>query len=85
MNRKLLEVERVSQHCVLTQAALDRLRQPTVEAGQRTAALRFGDRRVMALFQAITGSRISRAGSVTAISVRGSGPFSAGPLPPPSG
>jgi hypothetical protein len=55
VNRKLLEVERVSQQCVLTQDALDRLQQPTVEAGQRTSALRFGDPRVMALFQAITG------------------------------
>jgi hypothetical protein len=54
-NRKLLEVERVSHQCVLTQDALDRLQQPTVEAGQRTSALRFGDPRVMALCQAITG------------------------------
>jgi hypothetical protein len=55
VNRKLLEVERVSHQCVLTQDALDRLQQPTVEGGQRTSALRFGDPRVMALFQAITG------------------------------
>lgn len=54
VNRKLLEVERVSHACVLTQDALDRLQRPTVEAGQRTSALRFGDPRVMALFQAIT-------------------------------
>jgi hypothetical protein len=55
VNRKLLEVERVSHQCVLTQDALDRLQCPTVEAGQRAAALRFGDPRVMALLQAITG------------------------------
>ena len=55
VNRKLLEVERVSHQCVLTQDALDRLQRPTVEAGQRTSALRFGDARVMALFQTITG------------------------------
>jgi hypothetical protein len=55
VNRKLLEVERVSHHCVLTQDALDRLQQPTVEHGQRTSALRFGDPRVMALCQAISG------------------------------
>jgi hypothetical protein len=54
VNRKVLEVERVSQQCVLTQDALDRLQRPTLEAGQRTSALRFGDPRVMALFQAIT-------------------------------
>ena len=55
VNRKLLEVERVSHQCVLTQDALDRLQQPTCAAGQRAAALRFGDPRVMALFQALTG------------------------------
>ena len=55
VNRKLLEVERVSHHCVLTQDALDRLQQPTIEAGQRASALRFADPRVMALCQAITG------------------------------
>jgi len=54
VNRKVLEVERVSQHCVLTQDALDRLQQPTVEQGQRTSALRFGDARVMALLHALT-------------------------------
>jgi len=55
VNRKVLEVERLSHHCVLTQDALDRLQQPTVEAGQRVSALRFGDPRVMALLQAIIG------------------------------
>src|SRR5262249_4101342 len=55
VNRKLLEVERVSHHCVLTQDALDRLQHPTVEAGQRVSALRFGDPRVMALLQALAG------------------------------
>ena len=55
VNRKLLEVERVSQQCVLTQDALDRLQSPTVDAGQRVPALRFGDPRVMALLQAMTG------------------------------
>jgi hypothetical protein len=55
VNRKLLEVERLSHHCVLTQDALDHLQQPTVHAGQRVSALRFGDPRVMALLQALTG------------------------------
>jgi hypothetical protein len=54
VNRKLLEVERVSHQCVVTHDALDRLQRPTVEAGQRVSALRFGDPRVMALLQAIT-------------------------------
>jgi hypothetical protein len=55
VNRKLLEVERLSHHCVLTQDALDRLQQPTVEDGQRASALRFGDPRLMAVLQALTG------------------------------
>jgi hypothetical protein len=55
VNRKLLEVERVSHHCVLTQDALDRLQQPNVVAGQRVSALRFGDPRIMALLQGIIG------------------------------
>jgi hypothetical protein len=48
-------IQRLSHHCVLTQEALDRLQQPTLEAGQRACALRFGDPRVMAIVQAITG------------------------------
>lgn len=55
INRQVLEVERVSQQCVLTQAALDRLQRPTVEAGGRAAGLRFGDPRVMALLHARCG------------------------------
>jgi hypothetical protein len=55
VNRKLLEVERVSHHCVLSQDGLDRLQRPSVEAGQRVPALRFGDPRVMALLQALCG------------------------------
>ena len=53
INRKLLEVERVSQNCALTQDALDRLQTPTVEDEQRASALRFGDVRVMALLHAL--------------------------------
>jgi hypothetical protein len=54
VNRKMLEVERVSHQCVLTQETLDRLQHPSVEVGQRVSALRFGDPRVMALCQALT-------------------------------
>ena len=53
VNRKLLEMERVGQNCVLTQHGLDRLQTPTVEAGQRATAVRFGDPRVMALLHAL--------------------------------
>jgi hypothetical protein len=53
VNRKLLELEHISQHCVLTQDGLDRLQRPTLEGGIRAPALRFGDPRVMALFQGL--------------------------------
>ena len=55
INRKVLEVERISHHCVLTQDALNHFQQPIVIVGQRVSALRFGDPRVMALLQAIIG------------------------------
>lgn len=55
INRKLLEVERVSHQCVLTQEALDRLQRPTDEPGGRAPGLRFGDPRVMALLHALCG------------------------------
>jgi hypothetical protein len=54
VNRRLLELERVGQNCALTQDALDRLQRPTLEGDQRAPALRFGDPRVMALFQALS-------------------------------
>ena len=55
INRKLLEVERVSHQCVLTQEALDRLQRPTDEPAGRAPGLRFGDPRVMALLHALCG------------------------------
>ena len=53
VNRQLLEVERVSHDCVLSQDALDRVQRPTVDAGQRVSALRFGDPRVHAVLPAV--------------------------------
>jgi hypothetical protein len=53
VNRKLLEVERLSHNCALSQEAFDRLQRPTVHDGQRASALRFGDSRVMALLHAL--------------------------------
>jgi len=50
INRRLLEVERVSQNCGLSADSIQRVVQPTVtKDGQRASALRFGDPRVMAL------------------------------------
>jgi hypothetical protein len=53
VNRRLLEVERLTHNCTLSQAALDRLQRPTLEDGRRAPGLRFGDPRVMALFHAL--------------------------------
>ena len=53
VNRKLLETERVSQHCVLSEETLERVQSPTVLDGQRASALRFGDLRVMAVLHAL--------------------------------
>ena len=55
VNRTLLQVERVSHHCTLTTDALDRLQQPLQLGPTRVSALRFGDPRVQALCQALTG------------------------------
>jgi len=52
-NRRLLEVQRVGQSCAISTSLLERVALPTVEGGQRTAALRFGDPRVMALAGAL--------------------------------
>lgn len=50
VNRRLLEVERVSQTCGLSADSIQRVVQPTVtENGQKAPGLRFGDPRVMAL------------------------------------
>src|SRR5262249_14551249 len=55
VNRTLLTVERVSHACILTTTAWDRLQRPFQHAGQRVPALRFGDPRVLALLQALSG------------------------------
>jgi hypothetical protein len=52
-NRRVLEVEGISQDCQLGEAVFDQVNRPQVIDGQRASALAFGDRRVMALFQAL--------------------------------
>lgn len=54
-NRKLLEVEKLSDHCNFSDQGLNRLHKPTVVGNQRASAMRFGDPRVMALLQALCG------------------------------
>lgn len=54
-NHRLLEIERVSQDCILSQASVERLTQPNMtEDGHRSPGFKFGDPRVMALFAALT-------------------------------
>ena len=57
-NRRLLEVERLSHDCAVGEAAFSQLQQPITVAGQRAAALRFGDPRVQALLAALVTARL---------------------------
>ena len=52
-NRRLLEVETLSQDCILAEGVFDRVTQPQVVAGQRAPGLRFDDPRVLALLQVL--------------------------------
>ncbi|NJO13650.1 MAG: winged helix-turn-helix transcriptional regulator [Gammaproteobacteria bacterium] len=52
-NRRLLQVQRISHDCTLGQARFATLQAPVVCNSQRAAALRFGDPRVLALFQVL--------------------------------
>ncbi len=52
-NRRLLRVEYLSHDCLIGDDSLDALTQPVVVDTQRAAALRLGDRRVLALMQTL--------------------------------
>ena len=55
INRRMLELERLSQNCSLSGEAVEHVVRPTVTRdGQRVPGLAFGDLRVMALFAALT-------------------------------
>jgi len=49
-NRRLLDVQRVSHDCAIGEDAFDKVVRPAEIEGQRASALRFGDKRVQALF-----------------------------------
>jgi hypothetical protein len=49
-NRRLLDVQRVSHDCFIGEDAFQRAVRPIEVEGQRASALRFGDKRVQALF-----------------------------------
>jgi hypothetical protein len=52
-NRRVLEVERISQDCHLAESVFAQVNSPRLVDGQRAAALPFGNARVMALLQAL--------------------------------
>ena len=52
-NRRLLTIQRAGQGCAVSTRLFERVALPSVEEGQRTGALRFGDPRVMALAGAL--------------------------------
>jgi hypothetical protein len=55
INRRLLDVQRVSSNCGMSNESIQKVVQPTVtEDDQRAPGLKFGDPRVMALFLALT-------------------------------
>ena len=49
-NRRLLDVQRLSHDCAIADETVDRVHRPSIVDGQRVAALRFLDPRVLALF-----------------------------------
>lgn len=53
VNRRLLEVQKISHDCTVGEKDFRALQSPVVKGAQRAAALRFGDRRVLALFQVL--------------------------------
>jgi hypothetical protein len=52
-NRRLLDVERLSHDCMLTEDTFQTVNSPVAGAGQRASGLRFGDPRVHPLLQAL--------------------------------
>jgi len=52
-NRRLLDVQRISQDCTIGENAFRRINEPVIVDGQRSSALRFADPLVQALFSAL--------------------------------
>lgn len=61
-NRRLLECQRAGQGCAIETALWERISQPSLQEGQRTGALRFGDPRAMALTGALCIGLLSVVG-----------------------
>jgi hypothetical protein len=52
-NRRLLQVQRISHHCILAEEAFQKINRPLQVASQRVSALRFADPQVQALWRAL--------------------------------
>jgi hypothetical protein len=52
-NSRLLTIQRAGQGCAISTSLLERVQLPSINGGQRTGALRFGDKRAMALVGAL--------------------------------
>jgi hypothetical protein len=52
-NRRMLDVERISHDCTISEEVLDQVVRPIEVNGQRASALRFDDARVQALFSVL--------------------------------
>lgn len=52
-NRRLLRAQSLSHDCLIGERRFQAVSEPVVVAGQRASGLRFGDRRVLALMQAL--------------------------------
>jgi hypothetical protein len=57
-NRRLLDVQTISQDCAVGEAAFQRVTQTQVVAGQRVSALRYGDPTLLALLGALLVFRL---------------------------
>jgi hypothetical protein len=57
-NRRLLDIQRISQDCALGEDAFRRVNEPVAVQGQRASALRFADRAVQALLSALLVFRL---------------------------
>jgi hypothetical protein len=57
-NRRLLDVQTISQDCAVGEAAFQRVTQTQVVAGQRVSALRYGDPTILALLGALLVFRL---------------------------
>ncbi len=53
VNQRLIDAETLSHDCLMSESSFERLQRPAIRDGHRCPALRFGDRRVLALLQAL--------------------------------